>query len=127
MLTEDEIDELEKLIASVDGFSMEISILSKKSPNDGINKFKLNLVNSLIVKCNDFLDEEYRPLEGFESFDVDDLPTNSDVIFVLRQYDEALEKMRADNIQGYPGNFYYIAEDADLKIRAGDPRKLAKK
>ena len=76
----------------------EISILSKKSPNDAVNVFKLRLINSVLNAANGLLGESYRPLADFEEFDEDDLPSTSDVAFVVAQYMEEIGRFRSDHI-----------------------------
>lgn len=93
-----DLDKFEKLVGQVRGVYDELSILSKKSPNDAVNTFKLNFVNTILAACNDLLGALYRPFADFEQFDKDQLPQNSDVVFILAQYLEAFEKLRSDNV-----------------------------
>ena len=74
----------------------EISELSKKRPNDGLNKFKLKLVNVLLQGSNKFLGDQ-RPFADFEAFDENDIPTNSDVVVMLSQYAAAVYQFRMEN------------------------------
>ena len=127
MITIDRVNELEKLIAKISGLYEEISALSKKSPNDGINSFKLNIVNSVVNQCNDFLGTEDLPIEEFSQFEEDQIPSNSDVVFVLAQYDEALEKVRSDNIKRHAGLWVYSLPEAEDRIPTAPPRKLIRK
>ena len=83
MKTEDDVRDLEKLIVQLQGVHIEISILAKKTPNDGLNLFKLKLVNNILAKGNSILTGHYKPLESFTTFDESALPTNSDVTMVL--------------------------------------------
>ena len=41
------IDEFEKVEGQLMGFHQEVQNLAKKSPDDGVNKFKLRHINSL--------------------------------------------------------------------------------
>ena len=50
-----DVDKFEKLWSQLSGTYEEITLLSKKSPNDALNKFKLKFVNKLIAQSNDFL------------------------------------------------------------------------
>jgi len=84
--TEEEVRDLEKLVVQLQGLHTEISILAKKTPNDGLNLFKLKLVNSILTKGNSILVGHYKPLESFTNFDESALPTNSDVTMVLALY-----------------------------------------
>jgi hypothetical protein len=48
MKSKAEIEDLEKLIGQLDGLHSEISQLAKKSPNDGLNTFKLKFQSFLL-------------------------------------------------------------------------------
>lgn len=126
-LTKEEVARLEKVSGQMDGLHKEISALSRKSPNDGVNKFKLKFVNSVIADANDLLGDKYRPLDGFEQFDEDDVPTNSDVAFVCGQYIEELERKRSDNITQSGGLWIYNLTKSSERVRTAPPRKLEKK
>lgn len=69
--------------------------LSDKKPNDQLNSFKLELVNSAIEEINNLLQGEL-PITGFEQFDADVLPTNSDVLLVLSLYEAELNSSDYD-------------------------------
>ncbi|MFZ2172257.1 MAG: hypothetical protein WAW61_21790 [Methylococcaceae bacterium] len=74
----------------------EISILSKRKPDDAVNTFKLNYINQVLSEANSILDENYIPLNGFNTFDLDNLPTNSDVVVILSQYIKCFHRQYAD-------------------------------
>ncbi len=69
--------------------------LSDKKPNDQLNTFKLDLVNSAIEEINNILQGEL-PIAGFEQFDDAILPTNSDVLLVLSLYEAELNSSDYD-------------------------------
>ena len=123
-----DVDELEKLIGQLNSIHTEISALSKKSPNDAVNPFKIKFINTTISNCNKLLGKKYRPLDDFDVFILDDVPSNSDVTFIVAQYAEALEKFRADNIQRLKNSIYwrYVLEDSDEIIQTARPAKLQK-
>ena len=77
---------------------------------------------------NKILKDKYVPLSGFESFDVDDLPSNSDVTMILSQYLSCMEKLRADNIRhdGY-GTWLWIINGKESTIRSAPPKKIKEK
>ncbi|MBU2513084.1 hypothetical protein KJ966_17220 [bacterium] len=126
MLTIDQINELEKLIGQLIGLHTELATLSKKSPNDAVNSFKLRFVNEALIKCNKLLGAEYKPFEDFNQFNDDDIPSNSDVTLVLSQYMQSLEKLRSDNVYIDFGTWYYKTKDKGNKIQTGPPTKLKK-
>jgi hypothetical protein len=128
-----DVDVFEKLAGQLEGVYDELSVLSKKSPNDAVNKFKLKFVNSLLSESNSYLSEAYRPFADFEVFDLDEMPQNSDVVFILAQYLQCFEKLRADNVVVKNGgwNWSLVGEKGDavdergrIYIRTVSPKKL---
>lgn len=128
MITRAKADQIEKLIGQIAGIHKELSALAKKSPNDGVNNFKLKFVNSALSQSNLVLGVDYRPLGDFEVFNLDDVPSNSDVTFVLSQYLQGLEKFRSDNVKisdDEPfGVWIYDIPKKDGVMRAAPPQKL---
>lgn len=120
------ISEFEKTVSQLDGIYAEISALSKKAPNDSLNKFKIKFVNSILQKAEEVLGDELLPLDGFHAFDDDELPSNSDVCFVVTQYMECLEQLRSESIYKKYDSWYWRAEDND-GLHTGPPRKILKK
>ena len=86
----------------------EISILSKKKPTDALNTFKLKFINSILSRANDVLEKKYKPFpDEFTQFNEEDIPNNSDVVFILSHYLTSLEKLRCDNIEINMGYWYW--------------------
>jgi len=69
----------------------EIGKLSQKKPNEPLNKFKLKFINELLTKINSLLGKRYLPFSEFTVFSDDELPSNSDVVFILSQYLQKIE------------------------------------
>lgn len=126
-MKEKDIELFEKLSAQLDGLYEEISILSKKSPNDAVNKFKLKFINQVLTIVNSILAEKYRPFKDFESFSEDDLPTNADVTFILSQYQNCMEKLRADNIRWDNDSWYWVVNNRITVIQTAPPKKIREK
>lgn len=105
-----DVDRFEKLAGQVLGLYEEMSILSKKSPNDAVNKFKLKFINRQLIESNNLLGEHYRPFDDFEEFDEDAIPQNSDVVFILSQYLQCMEKLRGDHVVARSGIWYWKVE-----------------
>lgn len=127
------VDIFEKVSGQLLSIYDEISLLSKKSPNDAVNKFKLNFVNKLLLQSNDYLADKYKPFDDFEAFDEDDIPQNSDVVFILSQYLQCFEKLRSDNVVIRNGAWFWRVEgggndkvdgDGMILIRTVKPKKL---
>jgi hypothetical protein len=104
----------------------EMQALAKKNPNDGVNQFKLGLVNNLLKRINKFLSKNPKPVDGFEVFDTTAVPTASDALFVLSQYAEALEHFRSQNIVRTIGGSWAWAVDGHAsKVPTAPPKKLS--
>ncbi len=105
-----DVDKFEKLAGQIVGLYEEMSVLSKKSPNDAVNKFKLKFVNRQLQDSNAFLGERYRPFNDFDVFVEDEVPQNSDVVFILAQYLQCMEKLRGDHVVVRNGVWYWRVE-----------------
>ncbi|KPP82319.1 MAG: hypothetical protein HLUCCA04_06165 [Oceanicaulis sp. HLUCCA04] len=127
MKHKDDVEQLEKLIGQLQGLHSEISLLTKKSPNDGVNSFKLRLVNKVVSSANDTLKPNYLPFEDFDGFELDDVPSNSDVALVIAQYMEEAERYRSDNVKFWQGKWVYVVGGEPSDIRSGPPSKVGKK
>lgn len=126
-LKRNQIDELEKLNGQLESFYREFAALSKKSSNDAVNTFKLRFVNTTLKNCNTFLGKKYKPFDDFNQFDIDDVPSNSDLTLIIGQYMQAMEKFRSDNIYNYfLKDWIYRIEDSGEQIRTAPPAKIKK-
>lgn len=131
-MTKEDVNKFEKVQSQLEGLLLEITNLAKKTPNDAVNKFKLQFINEIILEANKILGKAYMPLSSFEKFDEDDLPSNSDVSFILSQYLSCFEKLRADNIyrkQEYDGNKYFyewfwVVDKTKSGIKTAPPEKI---
>ena len=122
-ITKQEVDELEILMGQLTSIHTELTALSKKSPNDAVNKFKLELINTVIGRCNTFLGDKHRPFKEFGSFDIDAVMSNSDVTFVVSLYLQAFENYRSDRIKLELGDWYYDTA-GEPKIQTAPPAKI---
>lgn len=119
-----DISLFEKSQAQLQALFEEMSTLSKKKPDDAVNKFKLRFINQVITTSNTLLNDEYIPFSDFDRFDEDDLPTNSDVVIILSQYLNCLEKLRADNIMQQLSQWYWRINGKVSDIRTAPPKKI---
>lgn len=131
-MTEEHVRRYEKVIGQLEGAFSEIAALARKKPDDGVNRFKLDLVNRILAAANDLLGEGGRPFAHFEQFDPDEVPQNSDVVFVLSQYQECLEHLRSQNIDREMGRWVWFVDDGNGRriassIQVPAPKSLRKK
>lgn len=124
MKTEDDVFNLEKLIVQLEGLHTELSQLTKKSPNDGLNLFKLKLVNKVLTSGNQVLTGNYKPFEDFNEFEEETLPTNSDVTMILALYKEQAERFRSDNMIYSQHRWKYIINGEPSEIEGRQPTKI---
>ena len=120
-MKKENIEKFEKLHIQIKDIYEELSLLSKKSPDGAINKFKLKFINQLIEESNSFLGERYKPFGDFERFQEDDVPFNSDVVLIVSQYIKCLEKYKFDNIERKSGSWYWILSDGKDQIETSRP------
>lgn len=121
MKSERDVERLEKLIGHLKALHSEISQLSKKSPSDAVNAFKLNLINKCLSFGNEVLGENYKPFDDFDAFDSDDVPSNSDVTMVIAQYLEEAERYRSDHVMVSNGSYFYRLNGEKSSIRSAPP------
>lgn len=127
-----EVDNFEKYQSQLEGLLAEIGMLAKKSPNDGVNKFKLKLINVVVNEANTILGDKYKPFNSFEEFDENAVPTNSDVTFIISQYLNCFEKLRADNIyydqkregSRYIYYWFWLIDGKKSDIKTSEPKKI---
>ena len=123
-MTEEEINQFEKTQSQINGLYNEIGLLSKKNPNDAVNKFKLKFINQTISESNELLGEEYKPYLDFDKFEEEELPTTSDVTMMLEQYLNCLEKLRSDNLEYSVGTYYWLVDGEISDIKTAHPQKF---
>ena len=124
MIKKEKVDDLETLTAQLGSIHTELTALSRKSPNDGVNKFKLKFINTVIERCNTFLGDPYRPFKEFATFDEEEVVSNSDATFMVSLYLEAMEKFRSDHIKEEEDGFWYYDVSKGEGLRTSSPRRL---
>lgn len=124
-----DVESFEKVNAQLEGVHEEITALSKKSPNDGVNKFKLRLVNKILEDANRILDDRHKPFDDFMVFDEDTIPSNSDVAFILAQYLNCMENLRSENIKesDFGGEWYWVVDGKKSSDKTAPPKKLSRR
>jgi hypothetical protein len=98
-----DVDFFEKVKAQLQQLQNEVSALSKSKPDNPINKFKLGFINEKLGEANIILTGEFKPFREFTLFNIDELPSNSDVVMVLSQYLDCLEAWRSAHVYYTPG------------------------
>lgn len=94
LLDPDDVREFVRLLGQLKALHEEISLLSKKSPDGAMNRFKIRFINDILKKTTALLGEEFRPFAEFEIFADDELPTTSDVTLMLSQYLSSMSRFQ---------------------------------
>lgn len=125
----EDVERFEKVTGQLEGVYEEITSLSKKSPNDGVNKFKLRLINKVLEDANSLLDNKHKPFDDFSLFDEDTLPSNSDVAFILAQYLNCMENLRVENIKQttHSVQWYWVTDGKTSSEKTAPPKKLSRR
>lgn len=106
MKDEKQVEIFEKSEQKLHVFLREVGELSKKKPNDPLNKFKLQYVNATLETLNELLGTG-KPFPDFEIFDPDQLPSNSDVRFLLAQYAASVFRFREEHSAKDSGGIHW--------------------
>ena len=92
-VTQQSIDQYELLEPLLESAYEEMQELSKKKQESPINSYKVKAINRIIIPLKELLKEEN--VNSFlDILETDDLPTNSDVVFILGQYKKAMALYR---------------------------------
>lgn len=71
----------------------EYNILSNKKWGDQLNKFKIKIINRILEPLYELFKNE--PTHNFLDIpNEDDLPSNSDVVLIISQYETAINEFR---------------------------------
>ena len=85
------------------------------------------MINNVVTVANVVLGPNYLPFGDFEKFEVDDVPSTSDVALVLAQYMEEAERYRSDSVKRWAGQWVYVVDGVPSDILSGPPTKVGKK
>ena len=79
----------------------------------------------MLETANRLLGEDYRPFPNFEQFDVDALPTTSDVVTMLSQYLRTMDRFRCDHTQkDFRGDYSWNLPNGSPSIKAKRPKSF---
>ncbi len=88
-----------------------------------MNRFKLRFINDTLKKATALLRVDCRPFADFEVFVDDDLPSTSDVVMMLSQYLNSMDRFKTGNTSKEPGGYKLYWNTTDGQgIRADGAR-----
>ncbi len=92
--SEKDIESYDLLCGMLRAQRVEFDLLSKKKPNEELNKTKIKMLNRILKPLNKLLSNE----DSYQFLDVlveDEMPTYSDVVLIISQYETASQEFRA--------------------------------
>lgn len=91
--TEQDIEKYEMLVPLLEKMKIELKELSKKKQDGQLNELKVKMVNRVLTQIKDFLQNE-PTAEFLDLLDNETLPSNSDAVLILSQFDAALKAFK---------------------------------
>lgn len=92
---------LEKLLSSI---YIEMKEFSKKKPEELLNKFKVTNVNRVLIQIKEIMKNE--PTNDFlDLLDEESLPSNSDSILIIGQFQAAMNQFRSKYYRSYVSGY----------------------
>lgn len=104
--TEEQVEEFRMLSQLLGSIYLEMKEFSKKKPDEPLNKFKVKNVNRVLEPVKNILILE--PTNMFlDIMDDESLPTNSDAILVIGQFQASMERFQ----KKYTGKYYWKTKE----------------
>jgi hypothetical protein len=88
--TEKDVEKYKMLVPLLGKMLIELKELSKKKQDGQLNELKVKMVNRVLTQIKDFLQIE-PSAEFLDLLDNETLPSNSDAVLILSQFDAALD------------------------------------
>ncbi len=97
--TNSQVSEFEMLWPILKSLLAETKELSKKKADNPLNKLKVGMINKVLERVKKLLATD-PTIKFLELLDDETLPSNSDAVFIIAQYDAAMEQYK-DKYYGY--------------------------
>ncbi len=92
--TEAQAEQFEMLYSLLETIVVDMKNFAKKKPDEILNKVKVNTINKILIQIKDFLTSY--PINKFlELLDDETLPTNSDTVLIIGQFDSAMKQFKS--------------------------------
>jgi hypothetical protein len=88
----------------------EMKEFSKKKPDEPLNKFKVKLINRALTPIKQILSSE--PTDAFlDLLDEDSLPSNSDVVLIVGQFQAAMARFKTKFNRYANGSYHWVTKE----------------
>lgn len=84
------LNQYDMLKSMLNSLKVEFDILSKKKTDDQLNTTKIRMVNKVLNPLKELLKHEDSYI-FLETLDEDNIPSNSDVVLIISQYQSAID------------------------------------
>lgn len=112
--TEKNIEDYELLKEILHSQRREFDLLSNKKAGEQLNPMKIKMVNRVLEPLKELFkyEESYKFLDTLNE---DDIPTNSDVVLIISQYETAIKRFHnryyVSAEYGYNGDFRWVTKE----------------
>jgi len=89
--TEKNIEDFKLLREMLSSQRSEYNLLSKKKADSQLNTMKIKILNRVLEPIREIFEHE-ESYQFLDTLSEDDLPTNSDVVLILSQFETAIER-----------------------------------
>jgi hypothetical protein len=101
--TDLQADRYQLLYPLLTSILIEVKEFSKKKQDEPLNKLKVAMINKILSQIKKDVLNDDPSLEFLDLLDDETLPTNSDAVLIIAQYDGAMKQFKAKHF-GYDGN-----------------------
>lgn len=98
--SEADIERFKMLKDLLDSIYEEMKEFSKKKPDEPLNKFKVKNINRVLSQIRDILKNE-PTYEFLDLLDEDSLPSNSDSILIIGQFNASMDQFKNKYYKSY--------------------------
>jgi len=108
--TEKQVEQYEMLFPILKNLLNETRELSKKKPDNPLNEIKVKMINNVLTQIKEILSNE-PSIQFLDLLNDEKLPSNSDAVFVIAQYEAAMIRFK-EKYYGYEsgiGNHWFTA------------------
>lgn len=90
-----QIQKYELLLPLLKSILFEVKDLSKKKQDEPLNKLKVGMINKILSRIKTEVLNDDPSCEFLDRLDDETLPTNSDAVLIIAQYDAAMTQFHA--------------------------------
>lgn len=91
--SEADIVKYEMLLELLNSLILETKELSKKKPDEALNKLKISMINKVLGQLKELLKKEATD-EFLDLLDEESIPSNSDAVLILGQFRAAMDQFK---------------------------------